>query len=156
MTLANCFDMKRKKYCRQYGCSESPFSGGLCEQHNAESLKIKQRNDDAVYALHHSKVDGTSFVNTELRDEFYKLQEWWRRACNSVNYSRIDATLKDEANYAVDWCIALTKELIDAERASRLNISFDELNLNATRQWVWERFNNLEKGLISNGVKRTT
>lgn len=136
--------MKVKRKCSQYKCSEPPFLGGLCEKHSFESTKATQRRNDAINALHHTKVDGKLFSNTELRDELNKLQKWWYRACDSVNYSRIDAILKDEAESALDWCIALTQELIDAERACRLNISANELNLDATRQWVWGRFNNLE------------
>jgi hypothetical protein len=62
--------------------------------------------------------------------------------------------LKDETKYAIDWCIALAQELVDAERASRTSAPFDPTKLEYTRQWVWERFGNLERGLMSNGVKR--
>lgn len=58
---------------------------------------------------------------------------------------------KDEAESTISCCIALVQELIDAERAIRAGKPFDVTMLNGTRQWVWERFGNLERGPMSNG-----
>jgi hypothetical protein len=63
--------------------------------------------------------------------------------------------LSDEAGYAIEWSIALAKEIVDAEIAFR-NGAVPSYSLESTREWVWDRFRNLEKGLMSNGIKRPT
>jgi hypothetical protein len=69
--------------------------------------------------------------------------------------SRKDEVLSDEAEYAIEWCIALAKEIVDAEIAFRKGTP-SSYSLESTREWVWERFHNLEKGIMSNGIKRPT
>lgn len=59
----------------------------------------------------------------------------------------------DEADAALEWCIALAQEIIDAERAHRTGGRVSD-KLEATRHWVWDRFNNLEAGRHSNGTAR--
>jgi len=61
----------------------------------------------------------------------------------------------DEAEYATEWCIALAIEIVDAELALRDGRAVSN-SLADTRAWVWERFNNLEAGLNSNGRPRTS
>lgn len=90
--------------------------------------------------------------NEELRDELLRLITWWHRACNAVNYGRKDPVLRNEAEYAVEWCIALAQEISDAELAFR-NGESPSPALAVTRVWVWDRFRNLEEGLVSNGIK---
>ncbi len=58
-----------------------------------------------------------------------------------------------EAAYAQEWYIALAKEIVSAERAVRSGRETDFM-LEHTSKMVYERFNNLEKGLMSNGVPR--
>jgi hypothetical protein len=59
----------------------------------------------------------------------------------------------DEADYATDWCIALAEEIVKAQRqvkaGKEIPTSFD-----LTRQWVWQRLQNLDAGLHSNGTQR--
>jgi len=59
----------------------------------------------------------------------------------------------DEALFAQSWCISLAQEIIDAELATRKGERFSQ-SLDITREWVWDRFKNLEAGLRSNGTKR--
>ena len=71
-----------------------------------------------------------------------------------VNNSNPHAFLKDEAEYGMSWCITLIEEMVGAERAYLSNLDFDTTILNHTKDWVFERFNNLESGLMSNGLSR--
>lgn len=146
--------MKRKKLCSVYRCTHPPHLGGLCESH-AEEARIKaQRNEDALEALHFGVIDGKLPTDSTIREDLNRLGARWRDACHSINYRIQNGVLKDEAEAATSWCISLAQELIDAERATRVGRAFDPTMLNYTRQWVWERFSNLERGLMSNGVER--
>jgi hypothetical protein len=71
-----------------------------------------------------------------------------------VNYKVKDPNLEDEAEYAIEWCIALAIEIVDAEMLYR-NGEMPLDSLTHTRFWVWERFKNLENGLRSNGIERS-
>lgn len=146
--------MKRKKQCLVYGCEEPPYLGGLCQIHAEEARMKAQRRDDALEVLHCGVIDGAVPSDPEIREELVRLRRWWHAACDSLNYRIPHAVLKDEAEPATSWCIALAQELIDAERATRAGKSCDKTMLNGTRQWVWERFDNLERGLMSNGIAR--
>ena len=114
---------------------------------------MDRRRKAALDALHKSEIEGRPPENAELRDELFRIQKWWYRACDAVNYAREDEVLLDEAKYATEWCIALAQEIVDAEIASR-NGQPIPISLERTRDWVWDRFLNLEKGLMSNGVNR--
>lgn len=145
--------MKRKNVCRVYRCTESPHLGGLCKAHAAEASEKERRRNDALEVLHFGVIDKALPSDSTIREELKRLGVWWRAACDSLNYSIPHAVLKDEAEAATSWCIALAQELIEAERAARAGEPFDPTLLNYTRQWVWERFSNLERGLMSNGVE---
>lgn len=58
-----------------------------------------------------------------------------------------------EAEYAIDWCISLARELLDAEDAIAMGKKASS-SLEITRAWVNERFENLESGRVSNGLPR--
>lgn len=145
---------KRQDVCAKWRCHKPPFLGGLCKEHHQQDQQETQRRHDAADALHRGVVDGSVFQTDALRQELDRLRKWWYTACDAVNYSRPHSVLKDEAEYAVEWCIALAKELVDAERAARLGRLEVHYSLEYTREWVWERFNNLERGLMSNGIAR--
>ena len=151
---ASCHAMKRKRHCSVYRCEEPPYLGGLCQAHAEEARVKAQRRDDALEVLHYGVIDGALPSDIEIREELVRLGRWWRAACDSLNYRIPYAILKGEAEPATSWCIALAQELIDAERAICAGKSFDKTMLNGTRQWVWERFGNLERRLMSNGVAR--
>lgn len=71
----------------------------------------------------------------------------------SMNYSLPDPILRDEVEPAKEWCISLAQEIVDAEIAIRNGVR-PSYTFEATRLWVWDRFNNLESRLMSNGVPR--
>lgn len=146
--------MKRKKHCSVYRCEEPPYLGGLCQIHAEEAQVKARRREDALVVLHYGVIDGVLPSDPEIRAELGQLAIWWHAACDSLNYHIPHAILRDEAEPAASWCIALAQEIIDAERAFRAGKSFDKTILNGTRQWVWERFGNLERGLMSNGIAR--
>ena len=67
---------------------------------------------------------------------------------------REDPILKDETQFGTDWCIAITQELVDTERDRRAGAGGDTALRQYIRRETWLRFENLEKGLMSNGVAR--
>ena len=141
-------------HCKSSGCKEALYLGGFCGKHYKEDEAKRRRRDEAVHILHMSVIGDESLRTPELRDELHRLQEWWQRACWALRLQRTDTVLQDEAEYAVEWCIALAQEIVDAERSTRGGQPATTPHLDTTRHWVWDRFSNLERGLMSNGVSR--
>jgi hypothetical protein len=151
--------LSRKKNftCRAYDCEEPPYLGGLCEKHHEEKSKKERRRNAAIDALHYLTIDGEYLENSSLQEKLLNIKKWWDRACISVNHRITDNILLDEANYALEWCIALAQEIVDAELAYRKNKDVPEnlqYVLQHTEDMVLDRFKNLEAGLMSNGVAR--
>lgn len=144
---------RKKIKCAHSQCEELAEGGGFCPEHYAEFKQQRKKRDEAIQTLHSSILNGQLFQCPELKKEFEKIQQWWRRACDSINYKKEDPILKDEAQYATDWCIALTLELIQEEKAFRAGDTL-QTSSSFTRDWVWLRFKNLESGLMSNGASR--
>jgi len=143
---------KKARGCRKSGCYAPLHLGGLCREHYEEGRVEEERRDDALTALHHATVDGTPLQSQELREELLKLRSWWHKACDVAQFGQSRPLMPhDEAEYAVEWCISLAKEIVTAERALRAN-EIDRGNLERTRLWVWERFDALEAGFRSNGT----
>jgi hypothetical protein len=145
--------MTRRKLpqCARFGCYESPYAGGLCKEHH--DLAKRRLREEALDLLHRYKVDGSALTKPEARDEHTRLEPWWTRACRAINFNRVDDVLQDEAEYAVEWCIAIATSLVEEERLFRQGIAHDPTK-NVYRDDVWARFSNLEAGLMSNGVPR--
>lgn len=145
---------RRKRICWEGNCPELAAVGQYCSKHYEKHEVQRRLRDRAVDALH-AGVDSSSEVRTrDLVEEFRALQRWWYRACDGVNYKRSHDLLPlDEAPYAVEWCIALAVELLEAMRCVADGTK-PLGQLDATRAWVWDRFWNLEQGLASNGRPR--
>lgn len=143
----------RGRKCTISYCRERVEAGGLCEKHLAAKHQKEIRRDEAIRVLHSGVLEGESFQNSELRKEFTKLQEWWFRACDAVNFRREDPILKDEAQYAIAWCGSLAELIIDDEKADRKCAPRPAWN--CLREQLWGRFTNLEAGLRSNGLAKT-
>ena len=147
--------MKKKRVCRVSGCNDVPYLGGLCKKHHDEYIRRTQRRDAAIHALHTGAVGERLPDDTSLREELLRLRQWWARACNAVQRQRDEEFMPlDEAEYALEWCITLAQEIIDAELLFRAGKNSTYDSLLANRSWVWERFNFLESGLRSNGLPR--
>lgn len=144
---------RKKVTCAHSQCEELAEASGFCPEHYAEFKQQRKNRDDAIQTLHSSIVNEQLFQKAELKEEFEKIQQWWRRACDSINYKKEDPILKNEAQYATEWCIALTLELIQEEKAFRAGATL-QTSSSFTRDWVWLRFKNLESGLMSNGLPR--
>lgn len=125
----------------------------LCRGHYDEHLEEQRLQSEAVYLLHHGTLNDRSIQHQELAEEFRKLQVWWHRACDAVNFEREDPILRNEAKYAINWCVSLAVVIIREEQAFRGGDTRPN-TWDPTRNWVWERFKNLEEGLMSNGVIR--
>ena len=150
----NCFIGKRRKECAEYRCTDSPVIMGLCQRHHDELEAKERRYRTAVHALHTGIIDSDSMRPGPLRDEFWRLREWWFRVCAAATTRRRDPVLRDEIEYATSWCVSIAQEIIDAERELRAGTGGDDRTRQYIRQQFWECFDNLERGLMSNGVER--
>jgi hypothetical protein len=146
----------RRRTCAIYDCSNQPYLGALCKKHYEEKRLKSERRETAIRALHLGTIDDRLPDDKSLRDELSRLRKWWDRACSVLHANEgTDLMPLEEAKFAIEWCISLAQEIIDAELAYRSgNQVRDSLGL--TREWVWERFRNFEAGLSSNGDKRNT
>jgi len=99
-------------------------------------------------------IDGTLPTNPELREHLGHVQRWWSRACDVRNYDLHDPVLADEARFVIEWCISFARQIVDAERGLRCGQQPSHM-LEYTAKNFYERLGNLEKGLKSNGVKRS-
>jgi choline dehydrogenase-like flavoprotein len=145
---------KNIRRCRVSGCPEDPYLGGLCKAHHEKDAVHDRRRDAAVHALHTAMINDRLPDDPTLREELFQLREWWNRACLAVQAQRSGHLMPlDEAEYALEWSISLAQEIVDAEIAVRNGRPVGK-SLDATRDWVWGRFRNLEAGLQSNGVPR--
>jgi hypothetical protein len=144
----------RKRTCNVYDCTNEPHSGGLCKKHYKEESFKHERRERAIQTLHIGTIDDHLPVDKSLGDELSRLCKWWDRACLVLQTNRgTELIPTEEAQYALEWCISLAQEIIDAEIAIRSGKKVS-ISLNLTREWVWNRFKNLEAGLASNGLKR--
>ncbi len=144
---------RKKSVCFEYRCDEPPYMGGRCTEHYEQHRQKLQDREDAIEALNNVKVDGSNPTGPSLQERLFDIRKWWFRACDSLAYRSPDSVLRDEAEYAQEWCITLAKEIVKAERAFRLGKGPDFL-LEHTSNLVYERFRNLENGFMSNGVPR--
>lgn len=128
--------------------------GGLCKRHYDEAETRRRRRDEAVNVLWHGTIDDKVFTSGPLNDEFHRVRDWWFQACDAMRAEREHPILKDETQFGTDWCIVITQELIDAERDLRAGKGGDTELRQYIRRDTWQRFENLEKGLMSNGVAR--
>lgn len=146
--------MRAIRKCGVSACTEAPYLGGLCRHHHEQESSRRELRDKAVTALHTLRIDGRWPDDLLLRKELLDIHGWWTKACSVVK-TGLDSALMphDEAEYALEWCIALAQEIVLAEVAVR---SGEETGstLACTKLWVWERFKNLEAGLCSNGMPR--
>jgi hypothetical protein len=145
---------RRQKFCKTYGCPNPPAIGGICTQHYEEDRIRQMRREAAVELLHRGLIDGQPVTTERLRDELRGTQDWWSQVCSVVNAEREHPVLKDETQYAVDWCIGLAASILDEERELRAGKRVDAATYEYLRRGLWDRFQNLERGLMSNGVSR--
>jgi hypothetical protein len=145
---------RRQLTCAKSSCSEPPYSGGLCKRHHEEDAHRRERRRVAIETLHTTTVVERLPDDLALREELLQLCERWHSICSTIITQQGTKTLPvDEAEYASEWCIALAQEIVDAEFAHRSGGAIKP-SLAATREWVSERFANLDAGLMSNGLPR--
>ena len=89
-----------------------------------------------------------------MSDELQRIQKWWNEICAAEIAGREHPVLKDETQYGTHWCIAIAQEIIDGERDLRAGKPEDMEIRKYRRAEAWERFANLERGLMSNGIAR--
>jgi hypothetical protein len=145
---------KRRKDCAKLHCTEPPFMGGLCKRHHEEAEAKRRRYDAALAALNSGLIDNEALQPGPLRDEFWRVRDWWFDVCSYVNSEREHPVLRDETEYAVSWCIGLAEYIIDEERDVRAGKQAAVDSHQYLRRHLWERFENLSRGLMSNGVAR--
>jgi hypothetical protein len=143
---------KRRRTCAKYRCDHPPYLGGLCEEHYREAEVKRVRRETALSALNSGAIDGQLPDAGPLRDEFWRVRDWWFDVCAYASSNREHPLLRDETEYGVEWCIGLAEHIVDEERdrrAGKHDASHEYL-----RRHLWERFENLQRGLMSNGVPR--
>ena len=145
---------KNKAVCSVSGCAEPLYLGGLCEEHHLESVKTREKRETAINTLETATIDGRMPDNNALCDELLKTRKWWFRACDSMRNNIQDKVLLDEAKYAFEWCVAIAQIIIDEELLFRQEQPSNKM-FHERKRVFWERFENLEAGLMSNGVART-
>ena len=147
--------MKRHpKHCIVAGCKRPIEFVGKCAEHYQEDVQRAKRRKEALTALHTSAIDNRVPENPELREELSRLRKWFDDAARVVQRRIANDTVPlDEADAAIEWCIRLATEIVEAERRFRQGDAA-QYELDATRDWVWERFRCLAAGLQSNGLPR--
>jgi hypothetical protein len=139
--------------CRKWSCEEPPFLGGLCKAHHGENHTKEVARRAAIEALTSLTINGKLPEKPQLKDELLKAARWWDRACMALRLECQDSALKDEIASAPEWCIAIANAIIQEEASFRAGREADATTLYLKRL-SWERFENLEAGLMSNGVQR--
>lgn len=145
---------RRRKRCRRANCEQEAASDGLCTAHAEEEHRESVRHDQAVAILHGSPTYAGPSLRGEFDAELRQLRRWWWRSCDAVNLGRAQPSIPlDEAEYAVAWCIKLAEALLIANEQALVGQDRHP-ELENARRAVWERFENLERGLRSNGLPR--
>ena len=143
--------MTDKWQCLFPGCTDEVHVAGLCKTHYDEDNLKGQKRVDAMEALRTFNIGGKLPTKKELKNELFRLHKWWYHACYAMkNMEDHESVPYSEAEAAMDWCISLAQEIIDAEMAHREGKTPND-SLLETRQKVWKRFENLKAGLQSNG-----
>jgi len=140
--------------CKAEKCEQPPQLGGLCEEHHKQEQAQSRREMEARELLFRGVVDNEPLQSSALREELSRLQGWWQRTSRELRSPGSDPALRDEAQFAIEWCISLAAVIVEEERAARGGNRTASLQGERTREWVWERFRNLEQGLMSNGLER--
>ena len=145
---------KRKNLkCTKYVCEEAPYLGGLCKAHHDERRVGEKEREEALETLRTFSVQGERPTKEGLFEELKKANHWLEKAYFAIRCNKNDEILKDETQVAPEWCITISKAIINEEIAYRGGKEPD-LTLSHLKKLSWKRFSNLEAGLMSNGVKR--
>lgn len=139
--------------CRKWRCEESQYLGGLCKLHHEEARAKEADEQAAIEALKTWRVEGCSPEKPGLKDELMRASRWWDKACLALQANKKDEVLLDETESALSWCISIAKAIIQDEVAHRHGRAEDPTVV-YLKSLAWERFENLEAGLMSNGVER--
>jgi hypothetical protein len=146
--------MAKRKVCKKFRCEEPLYMSGLCRKHFEEADQRHRRFMEAADVLHNGVIDGEYIRPGPLREELQRIQKWWDQVCAAEIAGREHPVLKDETRFGTDWCVAIAQEIIDAERDLRAGKPGDTEIRRYRRDETWKRFENLERGLMSNGVAR--
>ena len=147
--------MTRKKNptCIKWRCDEPPYLSGLCQQHHEENQAKRAEERAAIDEPKARLVNGRPLEKPGLNDELRQAARWWNRACLALQQNREDEVLKEETEYALSWCTSIAGAIIKEEEAYR-NGRPEDPTVVYLKGIAWERFENLEAGLMSNGVER--
>lgn len=134
------------------GCTGDPYSRGLCQKHHEEKNAREQRRNVAINTLSTLAIDGRLPDEPSLKEELLLLQEWWNRARLALQTGDGDHFMPlNQAEYALEWCISLAQEIVDAELAFRPGKA-PSYALEMTRKWVWDEFKEVEVNLRKKGL----
>ena len=146
---------RKKPYrCAKDRCEYLPYLGGLCKTHYEEQEVERSLREAALKSIHEGVIDDSTLTIPNLKAELDRLRTYWW-AARDVNIARRGTPTMplEEAPYAQEWCIRLAEQIVIAERAEREGKK-PGYPLEECQNWVWQRFENLDKGLHSNGIPR--
>ena len=144
--------MAKRKVCGRFRCEELVSVGGLCRRHFEKADQRHRRFMEAADVLHSGLIDKETIRPGSLREELQRIQKWWGEVCTAEIAGREHPLLKEETRFGTDWCILIAQEIIDAERDVRAGKVGDTEVRRFRREQAWKRFENLEQGLMSNGI----
>jgi hypothetical protein len=139
--------------CYHYRCKERPVVGGLCQKHYDEDQAKALARNEAINVIQTYQVDKVRLTSLPLLEEIKRVADWWHRAGRALQVNREDDVLRDETQYAPEWCIAIAGIIVQQERDHRLGKEPDTYQ-EQVKQFSWDRFEALAAGLMSNGVPR--
>jgi hypothetical protein len=142
---------KTKILCKHKACGLPVEMAGFCVAHYQEDLENRRQETVAINTLH-SQSGAITIKNRELSEELSRLKGLWDIACHAANSNIKNTVLKDQAPYAVEWCISLAKELILADRALIEGRAVSG-SLEYTRNSVWSRFAEIDSQLVKRDAK---
>lgn len=115
---------------------------------------MRARPEQAVALLHGRPEGNSPPLNAEFATVLRRLRPWRWRACDVVRTERALPTMPlEEAECAGEWCITLAEALLIANEEALAGRS-QHPERDHTGSWVWECFENMERGSRSNGLPR--
>jgi len=145
---------KKSIACRQRHCDDPPHLGGYCKLHYEKKCKEDADRESALTFLHTGTIDGRLATCPDLAIDIMKIRDWWRQVCQYMQMNKQHPLLQDETECGSSWCIRLGIQIVHAEKAFRNTEPLEQDQLKYARDEVWFRFENIEKGLMSNGIAR--
>lgn len=140
--------------CNKLGCKNEAYLGGLCKKHYEEKQEQEKLVEEASALILKRCLDRKMLTQSTLKHDLEIIADYWRKAARSFQSNCEDDFFRGEEEYALAWCENWAKTIIQFERRYRETGLICQEEYRAEIEHYAERFDNLEKGLTSNGLKR--